>query len=72
MMPSSRIPWFRTQMPERLDEDGLGARVGCLAAKLRDMARDMLGDVCGRKLEIWDDGLVRAIGEVIRMGEERR
>lgn len=52
--------------PDRSDDSH--PRIETLAVGLEDMARDLLGSAEGRRLDIWDEALVRTVGEVVRLG----
>ena len=66
--PSPKAPRLQPRTPDQRDH----RRIRYLLVKLRDVIRQMLGHVGGRKLGIWDDAFLRAVGEMVRMGEERR
>lgn len=70
-IPLPKTPWFSPETPE-LGDDGLRERIGNLVVRLRDMVGDLLAVIGGRRLEGWDSAFLSAVGEVIKMGEERR
>lgn len=59
------------QTPEHGD-DGLRKRVGDLVVSLRDMIDDLLEVFEERRRGGLDYTFLTAVGEVIKMGEERR
>lgn len=66
--PPHRASWFK---PESLviGDDALHLRIEPLVEGLKRMVRDLLGILEGRRLGKKDEVLVRAVGEVIRLGE---
>lgn len=62
--------WFYPQTLESGD-DGLRKRIDDLVARLRNMVGDLLGEFRKKKLGIYDNAFLTAVGEVIKMGEER-
>lgn len=66
-----KTPWFTPETPG-LGNDGLRERIGNLVVRLSDMVGDLLDVIGGRRLGGWDSAFLSAVGEVIKMGEERR
>lgn len=62
---------FDSQKSEHGD-DGMRQRIGDLVVRLRDMVDDLLGEIGERRQGICDHTVLTAVGEVIKMGEERR
>ncbi|KAL8733598.1 MAG: hypothetical protein Q9166_002007 [cf. Caloplaca sp. 2 TL-2023] len=68
-LPSPVVSWFRAKSPE-LDSD-VKSRIENVELLLETSVRKILIEVEGRPLEKQDDALLRAVGEVINMGERR-
>ncbi|KAL8657364.1 MAG: hypothetical protein Q9226_001990 [Calogaya cf. arnoldii] len=66
---SPAVSWYRASSPE-LDSNAK-ARLENVELLLETSARKILVEIQGRPLGRADDALVRAIGEVIKMGERR-
>ncbi|KAL8772052.1 MAG: hypothetical protein Q9209_002718 [Squamulea sp. 1 TL-2023] len=66
---SPATSWFRASSPE-LDSD-VKARLENVELLLETSVRKILVEIEGRPMGKPDDALVRAVGEVIRMGERR-
>ncbi|KAL8870866.1 MAG: hypothetical protein Q9174_003186 [Haloplaca sp. 1 TL-2023] len=68
--PSPTRSWFRPHSPEL--DDGFKERVENLKVLLEAVVRKLLAEIEGRGLGKGDEALVRAVGEVVRMGERKR
>ena len=68
--PSPTRSWFRPHSPE-LDE-GFKERLENVKVLLEAVVRKLLVEIEGRGLGEGDEALVRAVGEVVRMGEGKR
>lgn len=69
--PSPTASRLHSQILEQ-GGDRTSRRIRRLTVKLRDVIRHLLKDVSGRRMKVWDDAFLRAVGEMVRMGEERR
>lgn len=65
------MSWVYSQTPEHGD-DGLRKRIGDLVVSLRNMVDDLLEVIEERRPGGLDYKFLTAVGEVIKMGEERR
>ncbi len=70
LLPSPAKSWFRASTPEFDPE--LRKRLESVEVLLEDSVRRFLVDVQGRSLRKQDDALVRAVGEIVKLGERRR
>lgn len=68
-LASPAVSWYRASSPE-LDSD-VKARLENVELLLETSVRKILVEIEGRSLGKADDALVRAVGEVIKMGERR-
>ncbi|KAL8762542.1 MAG: hypothetical protein Q9184_001450 [Pyrenodesmia sp. 2 TL-2023] len=69
LLPSPARSWFRASTPE-LDPE-LRIRLENMELLLESSVRRILVDVEGRSLGKQDDALVRAVGEIVKIGERR-
>ncbi|KAL8655513.1 MAG: hypothetical protein Q9210_000819 [Variospora velana] len=69
MLPSPAKSWFRASTSE-LDR-GLKIRLENVELLLETSVRKILVEIEGRSLGTLDGALVRAVGEIVRMGEQR-
>ncbi|KAL8705942.1 MAG: hypothetical protein Q9201_000997 [Fulgogasparrea decipioides] len=67
--PSPAKSWFRASSPEL--DSALKTRLENVELLLETSVRKVLVDIQGRALGKQDDALMRAVGEVVRMGERR-
>ncbi|KAL8853452.1 MAG: hypothetical protein Q9221_001769 [Calogaya cf. arnoldii] len=68
-LASPAVSWYRVSSPE-LDSN-VKSRLENVELLLKTSVRKIMVDIEGRPLARADDALVRAIGEVIKMGERR-
>ncbi|MCJ1263325.1 hypothetical protein MMC22_003195 [Lobaria immixta] len=70
---SNSLPktWFNPQTLQSGD-NGLRKRIDDLVERLRDMVGDLLGELGKKRPGMCDNAILTAVGEVIKMGEERR
>lgn len=70
-IPRPRTSWFYPQKIE-LGDEGPRGRIENLVVRLRDMVDDLLEVIGERKPGVWNYEFLTAVGEVVRMGEERK
>ena len=67
--PRSETSWLRPKIPERFDDDQSAERLKVLTVNLNQQFRKLLTEIHGRRLQTGDETLVRAVQEIIRLGE---
>lgn len=75
MCPEASRPgtsWLRPKTLECRDNDISRRRLESLSATLNELLRELLAEIDGRRLGTGDDALVRAVQEMIRLGEAER
>lgn len=70
-IPPTKTLCYHSQMSEH-GEDRPRERIGELVVRLRDVVGDLLDEIGGKRPGLWDYEFLTALGEVIKMGEERR
>jgi hypothetical protein len=72
MCPEASRPgtsWLRPKTPECRDNDRSGERLESLSVSLNELFSDLLAEIGGKRLGTGDDALVRAVQEIVRLGE---